>query len=146
MEENSANNRSAEASRYMTEMDPMLRRVERTAAVACLVMAVLAWPLGHRGAAAPLGVVGGGLLVFVSYRGIKSGVDAVASAMTVGESGRAKAALGLVKFFTRFAILGAAAYVIIARLRLPPVAVCAGASSFVVAVAVEAVRHRGGST
>jgi len=33
-----------------------------------------------------------------------------------------------------------AAYVIMARLRLPPLAVFAGASSLVVAVAVEAVR------
>jgi hypothetical protein len=49
-------------------------------------------------------------------------------------------AIGLVKFFTRYAILALAAYVIMARLRLPPLAVFAGASSLVVAVAVEAVR------
>jgi hypothetical protein len=49
-------------------------------------------------------------------------------------------ARGLVKFFTRYAILALAAYVIMARLRLPPLAVFAGASSLVVAVAVEAVR------
>jgi hypothetical protein len=45
-----------------------------------------------------------------------------------------------VKFFTRYAILVLAAYVIMARLRLPPVAVFAGASSLVIAVMVEALR------
>jgi hypothetical protein len=54
--------------------------------------------------------------------------------------------LGLVKFFTRYAILTAAAYVIMARLALPPVAVIAGASSIVAAVAMEAVRHRRGES
>jgi hypothetical protein len=45
-----------------------------------------------------------------------------------------------VKFFTRYAILAAVAYLIMARLHMPPVAVVAGASSVVVAVAVEALR------
>ncbi len=103
-------------------------------------MAVLAWPLGRWHAAAPLGVLGGGALVAISYRGVKSGVDGIVAGMTEGAAGRRKAVSGLVKFFTRFAILAVAAYVIIARLRLPPVAVCAGASSFVVAVAAEALR------
>jgi hypothetical protein len=61
-------------------------------------------------------------------------------AMAGGETGRLRTAIGLVKFFTRYAILAVAAYVIMARLRLPPLAVFAGASSLVVAVAVEAVR------
>lgn len=124
----------------MTEQDPVLRRIERLTIAACLVMAAAAWPIGGWRVAAPLGVAGGGLLVAISYRGIKAGVDGIVAAMAEGASGRGKAAVGLVKFFTRFAILAAAAYVIIARLRLPPVAVCAGASSFVVAVAVEALR------
>ncbi len=124
----------------LRETDPVLRRVERGAIVACLVMAAIAYPIGRWRVAAPLGVLGGGLLVAISYRGIKSGIDVIVSAMTGGGSGRGNAAWGLVKFFTRFAILAVAAYVIIARLRLPPVAVCAGASSFVVAVAVEAMR------
>jgi hypothetical protein len=53
---------------------------------------------------------------------------------------RGNVAIGLVKFFTRYAILAGAAYVIVARLRLPPVAVFAGASSIVLAVTVEALR------
>jgi hypothetical protein len=87
---------------------------------------------------APLGVFGGGALAWISYRGIKGGIDALTRAEGAGTSVRM--AIGLVKFFTRYAILAVAAYVIMARLRLPPLAVFAGASSLVVAVAVEAVR------
>jgi hypothetical protein len=68
------------------------------------------------------------------------GATAEARSAKVGEWTARRRALGLVKFFTRYAILAVAAYVIMARLRLPPLAVFAGASSLVVAVAVEAVR------
>ena len=96
---------------------------------------------------APLGVLGGGLLVRVSYKGIKSGIDALVGAMGRASGpqertarGRVRTAVELVKFFTRYAILGVAAWVIMARLKLPPVAVFAGASSLVIAVMCEALR------
>ena len=66
--------------------------------------------------------------------------------MAGGGKGRTRVVFGLVKFFTRYGILAAVAYVIMARLRLPPVAVVAGASSIVVAVMAEAVRPRGRSS
>jgi hypothetical protein len=123
----------------MTETYPPLRRVERDGIIACAVMAAAAWALARGGVDAPLGVLGGGTLAWISYHGIKGGIDAVAyggaDGWTAGRRGR-----GLVKFFTRYAILALAAYVIMARLRLPPLAVFAGASSLVVAVAVEAAR------
>jgi hypothetical protein len=122
----------------VSESDPVLRRVERNGIIACLVMAAAAWAIARGAPDAPLGVLGGGLLVAVSYRGIKSGVDALVRVMTGG--GRKGIVSGLVKFFTRYAILAGGAYVIMARLRLPPVAVFAGASSIVVAVVVEALR------
>jgi hypothetical protein len=124
----------------VTERDPMLRRTERGAIVACLAMAAAAWVIARGRVDAPLGVAGGGLLVLISYRGIKGGIDGLVEAGPDGGAPRQRAAIGLVKFFTRYAILAAAAYVIMARLRLPPVAVCAGASSLVVAVMVEAAR------
>ena len=124
----------------MPEGDAMLRRVERGSIAACGAMALLAWALARGNVAAPLGVVGGGVLVAVSYRGIKGGIDGLVGAMEGGGSGQARAAWGLVKFFTRYAILAVAAYVIMARLRLPPLAVFAGASSLVAAVMVEALR------
>jgi hypothetical protein len=124
----------------VTESDALLRRWERDGLIACVVMAGAAWALARGRVGPPLGVMGGGLLVLISYRGIKGGIDALVGAVSAGANGRIRTAIGLVKFFTRYAILAAAAYVIMARLRLPPVAVFAGASSFVVAVAIEAVR------
>ena len=85
---------------------------------------------------AALGVLGGGVLAGVSYRGLKASVYGVA-----GPGGGQAAALA--KFFTRHAILAIAAYVMLARLRLPAWAVMAGASSLVVAVTVAAVRAFG---
>lgn len=128
------------------ERDPALRRIERGSIVACVAMAAAAWALARGRFGAPLGVLGGGLLVGISYRGIKGGIDALTASVSGGGTGTARTAWALVKFFTRYAILALAAYVIMARLRLPPVAVFAGASSFVVAVTVEAVgglRRRG---
>ena len=122
----------------MAESYPALRRVERDALIACAAIAAAAWVVARGNVQAPIGVFGGGALVWISYRGIKSGIDAVTE---VGTGSRGvRTAIGLVKFFTRYAILAFAAYVIMARLRLPPLAVFAGASSLVVAVAVEAVR------
>jgi hypothetical protein len=124
----------------VTDSDAALRRGERGGMLACLVMAVAAWGLARGRAGPPLGVLGGGLLVAISYRGIKGGVDTLVGAVSGRPKTGTRVAIGLVKFFTRYAILAAAAYVIMARLRLPPLAVFAGASSFVVAVAIEAVR------
>jgi len=124
----------------VTESDAALRRGERGGLAVCVGMALAAWGLARGDAGPPLGVLSGGLLVAISYRGIKGGVDALVGAMSGGRQTRLHAAIGLVKFFTRYAILAAAAYVIMARLRLPPLAVFAGVSSFVVAVAIEAVR------
>ncbi len=126
----------------MTESDPLLRRVERNAVLACAAMAGAAWAIARGDVAAPAGVFGGGALVWISYRGIKGGIDVIAGPRQEagGSPGRVSVAIGLVKFFTRYAILAVAAYVIMARLRMPPLAVFAGASSLVVAVALEALR------
>ena len=110
--------------------------MERNGILACAVMAGLAWALARGDVGAPAGVFGGGALVWISYRGIKGGVDV----LTGGGRSGVRVATGLVKFFTRYAILAVAAYVIMARLRMPPLAVFAGASSLVVAVALEALR------
>jgi hypothetical protein len=119
----------------------MLRRMERGAIIACAAMAAAAWVIARGRVDAPLGVAGGGLLALISYKGIKGGVDALVGALAEGGVTRRQGTvIGLVKFFTRYAILAVVAYVIMARLRLPPVAVCAGASSLVLAVTFEAVR------
>ena len=128
----------------MTEHDPLLKRIERNGVIACAVMTVAAWGISRMRLDAAFGVVGGGALAWVSYRGIKGGIDVLVGATAGGERSGIGLAIGLVKFFTRYAILAVAAYVIMARLRLPPLAVFAGASSLVVAVMVEAVRPRRG--
>ena len=121
------------AGSNVAETDPGLRRIERSSVIACAALAVVAGVLTRR-VDAPLGVLGGGALVAISYRGIKAGISAVVN------GGSKPVAIGLVKFFTRYAILALAAYVIMARLRLPPLAVFAGASALVIAVMVEALR------
>ena len=84
----------------------------------------------------PLGVLAGGVIVAISYTGIRSGIDAVARRAR----DRRVARWALVRFFARYAIVAAAAYLVLVRVRLHPAAVVAGASSLVIAAAAEAVR------
>ena len=72
------------------------------------------------------------MLVGISFMAIRGGVDDL--------SMRRSAGLALLKMVGRYALLGFLAYVMIARLRLPPLALMAGASSVVAAAVVEAVR------
>jgi hypothetical protein len=123
----------------VAEADAALQRIERHSLLACAALAAGA-AIVTRTVGAPLGVLAGGLLVAISYRGIKAGITAAVGGGSGGPEGTRTAAIGLVKFFTRYAILAVAAYVIMARLRLPPVAVFAGASSLVIAVMIEALR------
>ena len=126
------------------EVDPLLRRLERTAWIACLVMAAAAFVIS-RGQWRPVfGVLGGGLLIAVSYRTIGTGVSGLVErvARPAGAAGAPLPGVGktalLVVF--RYALLALLAYVMIARLRLHPLGLLAGASSVVAAAAVEAFR------
>jgi hypothetical protein len=128
------------------ETDPLLRRLERTALVACFVMAAAAFVLS-RGEWAPVaGVLGGGLLIAISYRTIGSGVSGLVDVMTrrrqAAESDPAPPRVGrtVLLVIGRYALLALLAYVMIARLRLHPLGLLAGVSSIVAAAGVEAVR------
>jgi hypothetical protein len=139
------------------EPDPLLYRVQRDTATVCAALVLVAIVAG--GWRAALGVVAGGLVVFVSYRGIKSGIDGLIARPAIpdgsdgdgpagvqsgwsGSDVRTRAgAWTLVKFITRYAILAFVAYVMMVRLRAHPVWMVAGASSFVAAAAVEAARQ-----
>ena len=105
----------------------MIARIARDSALACagLAMVFFLW----RGPLAGFGVVGGGLLIGLSFWAIRGAVNR-------GNSSK----FALVKFFTRHAILAVAAYGMMVRLHLDPVALLAGVSSLGVAVAVEALR------
>jgi hypothetical protein len=136
----------------------MLQRLERTAIAWCVAMTVLAlvWRRGRLDVA--IGVVGGGALVGASYWAIRSWVDRLAAhlghvsartgaAQDAAEAepagaGREKRVLAraLALMVGRYALLGLLAYVMIARLRLHPIGLLLGASSVVVAAAIEAMR------
>ncbi|MGH9383290.1 MAG: hypothetical protein ACRD2N_03215 [Vicinamibacterales bacterium] len=122
----------------------MLWRVARDTGITCAIVAGAAaavWPGRWR---IPLGVLGGGLLIALSLWGIRGAVDGWLGRAGVGEVGAKppglRASLGLVKFFTRYAMLAFAAYVMVARLHLDPVGLLAGVSALGVAAGVEVVR------
>jgi hypothetical protein len=111
--------------------DDLLDRLQRNAVIACVVMAVLAvaiardWPAG-------LAVIGGGALVAISLFSIRGGIDDLAARRRPGRA--------LLKIGSRYALLAFLAYVMIARLRLSPLGLIAGASSVVAATVAEAAR------
>ena len=82
--------------------------------------------------ASPAAVLGGGLLAAISFLSIRGGLDRIAAPRRVG--------FAVLKLAGRYALLGFLAYVMIARLRLPPLGLIAGASSIVAAAGLEAVR------
>ena len=125
-------------------------RVARDTAIACFAIAIV-FLLWKRTAAAPLGVLGGGLLIGISFWAIRGTVDALIALRRAclrqrrrREGGRNRpdfhALSLLVKFFTRHAIVALAAYGMMVRLHLDPVGLLAGVSSLGVAVGVEALR------
>lgn len=136
----------------MRETDPTLRRIERTAVAWCAVAAAVA--LVGRGGRVDVagGVLGGGVLVGMSYWATKRAVDRLAAvrAEAAGDGGRgatagggrrwARAARAAAWLVGRYALLGLAAYVMMTRLRLHPAGLLLGASSVVAAAAIEAIR------
>ena len=93
---------------------------------------------GRRGWRAAAGVAGGAALAGVSYWAIRVGVSSLAEAVIAQGGSRPRRGLGWLVL--RYALLAGMAYVMIARLRLPPIALLIGASVMVVAAAFELVR------
>ena len=128
----------------------LLSRIARDSAIACGVIAMAFW-LWKRNLASPLGVLGGGFLIGLSFWAIRGTVDTLIAlrsglprrsgeAAKAGETGRNTTGFALVKFFTRHGIVALAAYGMMVRLHLDPVGVLAGVTSLGVAVGVEALR------
>ena len=109
--------------------DDLIARLQRRAVWCCVVMAVVAAVLA-RSPWWGVAVLGGGLLIGISFLSISGGVEQVAARRRVG--------LAVLKLAGRYALLGFLAYVMIARLRLPPLGLIAGASSVIAAAALEA--------
>ena len=125
------------------DVDGSLRRIERNALAACLVMAAAALVIARGRPGPALGVLGGGVLVGLSYRLVKGGATAFVDALAGGPGARlsrGRMAWTIAKVAGRYALLALLAYVMIARLRLHPLGLLAGASSVVAAVSLEAVR------
>ena len=118
----------------------MLDRIARNTAIACVLIAGV-YALVRRDWLAGAAVIGGGVLISISYGAIRSSVDAAIAARGSGESPSQSMRSPLVKFFTRHAILAVAAYGMMVRLHLDPVGVLVGVSSLVIAVAVEVLRE-----
>jgi len=106
--------------------------------VLCLAAAALA--LVAAGGRMAAGVLGGGLLIGLSFYSIGRGISAILTAASGGASSNAVMTRNLLQLVLRYALLGFLAYVMIARLRLHPVGLLVGASSVAAAAFVEAVR------
>lgn len=117
----------------------MLQRIQLTALVICAAMAVLALLAGRNGGALALGVLGGGAIAMISFVGIRGGVERLAAG---ADAAGARPRIGglLLRLVGRYALLALLAYVMIARLRLHPWGLLAGASSVVAGVSLEAIR------
>ncbi len=124
------------------ETDAVLRRVERTAIAVCGATAVAALILTRGAVGAAAAVAAGGMLIGVSYWAIKTGVSELLQAVALrGAAGAPVPRRSIVlKLAGRYALLALLAYVMIARLRLHPLGLLAGASSVTAAVSIEALR------
>jgi len=137
----------------------LLRRVERRSLALAAIATGAALVVPGGGVPMAAGVLGGALLSVLSYAAIKRGVGGLADRTVVratrqppsevvpgpeSPAGRTegRAPRGLAMFVFRHALLAGMAYVMIARLRLPPVALLGGASVIVLAAAAELLRPR----
>jgi ATP synthase I subunit len=117
----------------------MIGRVARDTALICGLLTLSAG-LVMRDWSIALGVAAGGALIALAFWAIHGTVSALIRSQSEGETPRKRPGFQLVKFFTRHVMLGLAAYVMMMRLRVDPVAMLMGVSSLGAAAAVEAVR------
>src|SRR6185295_8380429 len=137
----------------------LLRRIERRSLGLAAIATGAALVVPGGGVPMAAGVLGGALLSVLSYAAIKRGVGGLADRIVVratrqppsevvpvpespADRTEGRAPRGLAMFVFRHALLAGMAYVMIARLRLPPVALLGGASVIVLAAAAELLRPR----
>ena len=128
-------------------MDALLRRLRRNTILACGAIAVLALVIDPERPRAALGVLGGGLLIAISYAAVAFTIGAFlpSSDAAIDPKRKQRRTFAVFLFGAHYALLAFAAYVMIARLRLHPIGLLGGVTSLVVAVALEALRPRGRS-
>jgi hypothetical protein len=121
--------------------DLLLQRLWRTAVIVCVLSGAAA--LVIFGVSAAAGVLGGGLLIGISFYHLATGTGDLSALISGGMTQAQKrqiAARVSLTLAARYALLGFLAYVMIARLRLHPLGLLAGASSVAAAALVEAAR------
>ena len=129
--------------------------MERLALGLTAALAVVAAVLPRGGVRAAAGVHAGAVLAAVSYGAIKHGVTGIADAILrqsgagaaperaadgAATPGQRRAPRGVVMFVVRYVLLASLAYVMIARLRLPPIWLLSGASVMAMAAAIALLR------
>ncbi len=122
----------------------LLARIRLNALVACGAIALVALAVDPHPPSAALGVVGGGVLVAISYAAVAFtiGVFMPSPDAPKRPATRGKKGIALLVFVLHYALLAFVAYVMIARLRLHPIGLLGGVTSIVAAVAFEAIRGR----
>jgi ATP synthase I subunit len=119
-----------------------LARLKRETMIAVAVLATITLVLRPTQPRIALGVLGGGVLVGLSYWGVRGVGDVVAEVGKPSENRGDLRRWALVKFFTRHAILALAAYGMMARLQLHPLGLLIGVSAPAVAAAFEVLRGK----
>jgi hypothetical protein len=121
--------------------DELLRRIGRRALVFATIAAALAALAPGRAFWNAAGVAGGAALALVSFWAIRRGVTGIADAAISAPSPATRRRRMLLVFVLRYGLLAGMAYVMIARLRLPPIGLLCGASVTMLAVAAELIRR-----
>ena len=127
--------------------DDVLGRIERRALALAAGATALAAVVPGGGRWSAAAVAGGAALALVSYWAIRRGVMGLADAILARASGtnpspRAfSGSRALAMLVLRYALLAGMAYVMIARLRLPPIGLLCGASVTMLAAAAELIRR-----
>jgi len=129
--------------------DPWLGRLERRAVSIAIAASALALVVPGGGVRWAGAVAGGALLIGVSYWSTRQGVTGLTDAVAArAEGAGAPSGPGpihmkrrMLVVLLRYALLAGMAYVMIARLRLPPMGLLVGASVVAVAAALELGRR-----
>ncbi len=131
----------------MTPPEPaaaMVSRIELRARILALTATVAAALVPGPRALNAAAVGGGATLALVSFWAIRRGITGLADVVLAAAAPGAARAIRprvLALFLLRYALLSLLAYVMIARLRLPPLGLLCGASVTMLAAAAELMRR-----
>ena len=128
----------------LSSADALLARIERRALVLAAAATILGALLPGQRLSNAAAVAGGAALALVSFWAIRRSITGLADVLlraagAASPTSRRPRLLAL--FVLRYALLAGMAYVMIARLRLPPLGLLCGASVTMLAAAAELIRR-----